>query len=89
MSFECANCGKGEVDKVGGWCYECQQDELYKLIDLEDKWFSSSRLCQSCIFPDGGDADDKCEKYNMPLSMVKRKNTCKHFKKRQDTYSEG
>ena len=81
MSFECENCGKGAVDKLGEWCYECQEYAYSDYIESEDKWFASSRLCQRCGFASGGGADDKCDKYNMPLYMVKRKNKCKHFKK--------
>ena len=79
MSFDCDNCGKNAVEKFGSWCSECQQEEDFRSREAEALWFRSVALCMQCGNCWGPDPSDKCEAYNMPLSMVGRKRKCKKF----------
>ena len=76
MSFTCDNCGNNSVSMYGKWCNECQKREAYAQEEADDRWYSSSRLCQNCMWAEGSDQSDKCTEYNMPLYMVKRKFKC-------------
>lgn len=78
--YECAECGKNEVDKPGEWCSECQKQAEYEDQESEARWFAESRLCQRCACAWGPEPSDKCSAYNMPLWMIARKNKCKRFK---------
>ena len=80
MSYNCDECGKNPVEQYGLWCSECQKREYYLQMEDEERWYSSSALCQQCNSAGGGDPSDNCSAYNMPLYMVKRKKKCKRFK---------
>lgn len=79
MSYDCDNCGKNSVDMYGKWCSECQEKEKYAQEDSDARWYSESALCMKCGNAWGPDPPDKCEAYDMPLYMVKRKKKCKRF----------
>lgn len=80
MSYNCDECGKNPVEQYGLWCNECQQREAWLWEEDQARWFSSSAKCQQCGYCWGPDPSDRCEYYDMPLSMVKRKKKCKRFK---------
>ena len=81
MSFSCNGCG-GELIGSGdaGYCGECSvaMNEGYE--EAEARWFASCRKCMECANAFGPDPGDKCDAYDMPLSMVARKKKCKRFK---------
>ncbi len=81
MSFSCNGCGE-ELRGTGdaGYCNECSisMNEGYEIA--EAKWYASAALCMKCANVFGPDPSDKCESYDMPLYMVKRKKKCKCFK---------
>ena len=65
----------------GDWyCSKCQEEDLWAEQEALGRWYSESGLCQKCSNANEGGWDDKCEAYDMPLHMVKRKNKCKRFK---------
>jgi len=82
--FVCEICGKRYVDRPGGWCSKCQERERDEDKKSAAEWYNRSRLCQACDYCWGPDPGDMCGYYMMPLYMTKRKNKCKHFKKRRE-----
>lgn len=63
----------------GDWfCSECQEEEEAYEHQAEANWYTASAKCQQCAYID--DPYGNCEHYKMPISMVKRKKKCKHFK---------
>ena len=86
MSFTCDCCGKGTVEKYGGWCSECQEEELHAELNSQSEWFSKCRLCLTCTNMEGPDWNDECNHYKMPIYMVARKRKCKHYKEAIESF---